>query len=115
MNAGGKNNASMKTTSSSMTCAEFQDKLPELFESGADLKEQEHLKTCEQCSALVSDLEYIAQQAKLLLPIHDPSPAVWENIQTTLSSEKNNSNSARDQANERRPRGVRVVIHLVAH
>ena len=93
MNAGGKNNSSMKTTGSSMTCAEFQDQLPELFESGADLKEQEHLKTCEQCSAMVSDLEYIAQQAKLLLPIHDPSPAVWENIQTTLSSEKHNSNS----------------------
>ena len=97
MNQGGKNNPSMKTigqSTNSMTCAEFQDQLPELFESGADLKEQEHLKTCEQCSALVRDLEYIAQQAKLLLPIHDPSPAVWENIQTSLSSEKQNSGSS---------------------
>jgi hypothetical protein len=96
MNAG-KNNPSMKTidqSPSSMTCAEFQAQLPELFESGVDLKEQEHLKGCEQCSALVQDLEYIAQQAKLLLPIHDPSPAVWENIQTTLSSEKQNSGSS---------------------
>ena len=94
MNAGGKNNPSMKTTGTSTTCAEFQDQLPELFESGANLKEQEHLKTCEQCSALVSDLEYIAQQAKLLLPIHDPSPAVWEHIQSSLSSEKQNSGSS---------------------
>ena len=97
MNAGGKNNPSMKTigqSTTSMTCAEFQAQLPELFESGIDLKEQEHLKTCEQCSALVSDLEYIAQQAKLLLPIHDPSPAVWENIQSSLSSEKQNSGSS---------------------
>jgi hypothetical protein len=91
MNAGGGNNDSMKTFASSTTCAEFQDQLPELFESGANLKDQEHLQSCEQCSALVSDLEYIAQQAKLLLPIHDPSPAVWENIQTTLSSDKQNS------------------------
>jgi hypothetical protein len=93
MNAGGKNIESMKTIGQSMTCAEFQDQLPELFESEADLKEQEHLKTCEQCSALVSDLEYIAQQAKLLLPIHDPSPAVWENIQTSLSGDEQSSNS----------------------
>ena len=82
----GKNNEAMMT--SQQPCADFQEQLPELFESGADLKEQAHLKTCEQCSALVSDLEYIAQQAKLLLPIHDPSPAVWENIQTSLSGEK---------------------------
>jgi|HubBroStandDraft_5_1064220.scaffolds.fasta_scaffold349253_2 hypothetical protein len=93
MNAGSKNNESMKTIGQSMTCEEFQDQLPGLFESGAPLKEQEHLKTCEQCSALVSDLEYIAQQAKLLLPIHDPSPAVWENIQTSLASDKQNSGS----------------------
>ena len=93
MNAGGKTNKSMKTTGDAMTCTEFQDQLPELFESGAGLKEQEHLKTCVQCSALVGDLEYIAQQAKLLLPIHDPSPAVWENIQTSLSSDKQNSGS----------------------
>ena len=46
-----------------------------------------HLKTCENCSALVRDLEYIAQQAKLLLPIHDPSPEVWENIQVALKKE----------------------------
>ena len=32
-------------------------------------------------------------QAKLLLPIHDPSPAVWENIQTSLSSGKQSSGS----------------------
>ena len=94
MNAGSKNNEFMKTTGENNACAAFQDQLPELFESGANLKEQEHLKTCEQCSALVSDLEYIAQQAKLLLPIHDPSPVVWENIQTSLTSEKQNNGSS---------------------
>lgn len=68
-------------------CAIFQKQLPSLFESSEDLSSQEHLKTCENCSALVRDLQYIAQQAKLLLPIHDPSPEVWENIQSALKKE----------------------------
>lgn len=67
-----------------MSCAEFQQHLPELFESGADLSAHEHLQGCENCAALVRDLEYIAEQARLLLPAHDPSPAVWENIQSAL-------------------------------
>ena len=68
-------------------CAIFQSQLPSLFETGADMSAQPHLSTCENCSALVRDLEYIAQQAKLLLPIHDPSPEVWENIQSALKKE----------------------------
>lgn len=71
----------------SMTCAEFQETLPELFEEHADLTNDEHLKSCENCAALVRDLEYIAQQAKLLLPIHDPNPAVWDSIQNALKKE----------------------------
>ncbi|MBV8631970.1 MAG: hypothetical protein JOZ83_13660 [Silvibacterium sp.] len=70
-----------------MTCADFQERLPELFETKADLSADEHLKTCENCAALVRDLEYIAQQAKLLLPIHDPSPAVWENIKSAIRND----------------------------
>ncbi|MGH9585819.1 MAG: hypothetical protein ACRD3F_02625 [Acidobacteriaceae bacterium] len=73
-----------------MNCAEFQECLPELFESGKDLTDQEHLKTCENCAALVRDLEYIAQQAKLLLPLHDPSPAVWDNIQSAIQRDGDN-------------------------
>jgi hypothetical protein len=69
-------------------CADFQDRLPELFESHADLSAEEHLKTCENCTALVRDLEYIAQQAKLLLPIHDPSPGVWEHIRAAIQNDR---------------------------
>lgn len=76
------------------TCAEFQERLPELFESGEDLSNNEHLKECETCAALVRDLEYIAQQAKLLLPLHDPSPAVWDNIQSAIR----NDGSAKKQS-----------------
>jgi hypothetical protein len=75
-----------------MTCADFQDRLPELFETKANLSADEHLKTCENCAALVRDLEYIAQQAKLLLPIHDPSPGVWENIRTAIRNEESSKN-----------------------
>jgi hypothetical protein len=67
-----------------MDCAQFQQRLPELFESGEDLSADSHLLNCENCRALVRDLQYIAQQAKLLLPIHDPSPHVWDNIQLGL-------------------------------
>lgn len=78
----------MRAPDKTMTCAEFQEKLPELFESQSELTEHEHLKSCENCAALVRDLEYIASQARLLLPIHDPSPAVWDNIQEALRHEK---------------------------
>jgi hypothetical protein len=67
-----------------MNCAEFQENLPDLFESGADVSHQAHVIGCENCAALVRDLEYIAAQAKLLLPIHDPSPTVWDNIQSAI-------------------------------
>jgi len=73
-------------------CSEFQQQLPEFFETGGNLLEHPHLKTCETCSSLVRDLEYIAAQAKLLLPIHDPSPAVWENIHNALAKEPRSGN-----------------------
>lgn len=75
----------------SISCAEFQQRLPELFESGEDLSSDPHLSSCENCAALVEDLQYIAQQAKLLLPLHDPSPQVWDNIQSALKNESSNT------------------------
>src|SRR5256885_5104456 len=69
------------------TCAEFHEQLPLLMETGAPIEEHPHLRSCENCSALVRDLKYIAEQAKLLLPLHDPSPRVWNNIQQTLEQE----------------------------
>jgi hypothetical protein len=78
----------MHAPDKTMTCAEFQEKLPELFETQSELQDHEHLKGCENCAALVRDLEYIAAQARLLLPIHDPSPAVWDHIQEALRQEK---------------------------
>lgn len=70
-----------------MNCAEFQKVLPYIIETGGNADEEEHLRSCSVCSDLVQDLRYIAEQAKLLLPMHDPSPQVWENIQGSLERE----------------------------
>jgi hypothetical protein len=69
-----------------MSCAEFQKELPFMFESGGEIR-HEHLATCEDCASLVRDLRYIADQAKLLLPMHDPSPRVWNNIESSLAKD----------------------------
>ena len=70
-----------------MTCAEFQKVLPYIIESGGNHDEEEHLRTCTICSDLVRDLRYIAEQAKLLVPMEDPNPRVWDGIQKSLEQE----------------------------
>jgi hypothetical protein len=70
-----------------MTCAEFQKALPEIIDTGGTEQEQEHLRTCHICSDLVRDLRYIVEQAKLLVPMEDPDPKVWNNIQTSAERE----------------------------
>jgi hypothetical protein len=70
-----------------MNCQQFQEVLPYIIESGGKPDEEEHLKSCASCAALVQDLLYIAEQAKLLLPMRDPSPAVWTNIESSLRRE----------------------------
>jgi hypothetical protein len=77
-----------------ISCAEFQEQLPDLFASGGngvpeDPDLVEHLKTCENCSALVRDLQYIADQASLLLqPTLEPSDNVWKRIQDGMDSDR---------------------------
>ena len=70
-----------------MNCQQFQEVLPYIIESGGKPEEEEHLKTCPACTALVDDLRYIAEQAKLLLPMHDPNARVWNNIGQSLQQE----------------------------
>jgi len=67
-----------------MNCQQFQEVLPYIIESGGNTEEEEHLRTCPACAGLVEDLQYIATQAKLLLPMHDPSPRVWTGIEQAL-------------------------------
>jgi hypothetical protein len=70
-----------------MDCAEFQKVLPFIIESGGNAEEEAHLKSCAVCSDLVQDLRYIADTAKLLLPMQDPSPRVWTGIRGALQRE----------------------------
>ena len=70
-----------------MTCAEFQRVLPYIIDNGGNSEEEAHLKSCPVCSDLVADLKYIADQAKLLVPMEDPNPHVWSGIQSALERE----------------------------
>ena len=77
-----------------VSSAEVQEQLPDLFASGGngvpeDPALVEHLKHCENCSALVRDLQYIADQASLLLqPTLEPSDNVWKKIQEGINSDR---------------------------
>ena len=82
-----------------MTPAEFEEYLPELFESGggsisSDPRFANFFAAHPDCAALVRDLEIIAEQAKSLFePAGDeaggpePSDAVWSNIASKLKAE----------------------------
>jgi hypothetical protein len=70
-----------------MNCQQFQEVLPYIIESGGKVEEEAHLQECPACAELVQDLRYIADQAKLLLPMHDPNPRVWTNIEQSLHRE----------------------------
>ena len=70
-----------------MTCAEFQNELPLIIDSGGTQEHQRHLESCDICRDLVNDLRYIADQAKLLVSMDDPSPRVWTGIEAKLKQE----------------------------
>lgn len=70
-----------------MNCEQFQRVLPQIIETGGNPDQEDHLRSCEACTELVRDLKYIADQAKLLLPMRDPNPRVWNNIQESLARE----------------------------
>lgn len=70
-----------------MNCAEFQEVLPYIIDSGGSPEEEAHLRSCPVCSDLMQDLKYIADQAKLLVPMEDPSPRVWQGIRSSLERE----------------------------
>jgi hypothetical protein len=69
-----------------MTCQEFQRVLPEL-EGGRSFEADEHLRMCSRCWDLVSDLDSISQQARLMQASEEPSPRVWNSIEIALRQE----------------------------
>jgi hypothetical protein len=72
-----------------MTPADFEKYLPEIFANGdgrvsTDPRLQTFLKNNPDCAALVRDLETIADQARSLFEPTDPGDAVWTGIQNKL-------------------------------
>ena len=63
-----------------LSCAEFQAQLPELIGTGEDISSHPHLRSCELCTALLADLETIAEAARQLFPVADPPDELWEHI-----------------------------------
>ena len=66
-------------------CAEFQALMPKRIEAGEDLQTFPHMLTCERCRSLVRDLEYIAEVARLLIPVEEePRDELWTQIQMAI-------------------------------
>ncbi len=70
-----------------MNCAEFHELLPDLMERDEDIRLEAHLKTCPECSELVSDLKAISEESRLLSATEEPSPRVWQSIASQLRQE----------------------------
>jgi hypothetical protein len=70
-----------------MSCAEFQAQMAELIGSGEDLSAHPHLRSCEDCRALLADLTTIAEAARQLFPSVEPPDEVWEHIESAIKQE----------------------------
>jgi len=70
-----------------MNCVEFQRILPDILERSRNMEEETHLRSCTACSSLVSDLNAIAEQARLMQASEEPSPRVWNSLEIALRQE----------------------------
>jgi len=70
-----------------MNCAEFQKALPEYAEPERDTALQAHLRSCSDCSLLVSDLDSIVAAAPSLAEAEEPNPRIWLQLETALKNE----------------------------
>jgi hypothetical protein len=70
-----------------MNCTEFQRIVPDIMEDGRTAEQEAHLRSCSVCSNLVSDLDAISQEARLLRSSEEPSPRVWNSIEIALRQE----------------------------
>ncbi len=82
----------MRKFANNLSCVEFQAQLPELISSGEKIADQSHFQSCSLCSALLADLDAIAQAAHNLFPIEEPPDALWEQIESAIEKEEANHN-----------------------
>lgn len=67
-----------------MNCVEFERVL---LEGEHSPEQRAHLDSCSACANLLADFTLISSQAKLLLAADEPSPAVWNALESRLRSE----------------------------
>jgi hypothetical protein len=93
------------TESDSAECAEFQGSMAQRIGDGEDLQTNPHMATCERCTALVRELEAIAEAARQLMPVDaEPDDDLWSKIESRLvleeseSPEREASNTAKQES-----------------
>jgi hypothetical protein len=73
-----------------LTCEEFQAQMPELM--SGNIREHEHLETCDRCNALIDELEEIGMAARQLLnPDYEPPTLSWDKIRARIGEENSPS------------------------
>ncbi len=70
-----------------MNCVEFQERLPEILDSGETPESKVHIHTCLDCSDLYAELREISQAAVSLRAGEEPSQRVWNSIEIALRHE----------------------------
>jgi Putative zinc-finger len=74
-----------------MTCSDLQRVLPEVLDGAPSIalpsEVENHVRTCSDCSDLVSDLKLISSQARNLAESDEPAPRVWVRIAAELRAE----------------------------
>jgi hypothetical protein len=71
-----------------ISCHAFQAQLADLIATGEDVSNHPHLATCDNCRALLADLQTIADAARQLLPIEQPKEDLWERIELAIKKEE---------------------------
>ncbi|HEV2214604.1 MAG TPA: hypothetical protein VGR64_04895 [Terracidiphilus sp.] len=78
----------MSEKQKAMDCHEFQNQLADLIGSGENARNHPHVKGCPLCSALLADLETIAEAARQLMPVEPPEDGLWSRIESAIQREE---------------------------
>ena len=74
-----------------MTCSDVRRVLPEMLDGAPDSafhnEFDDHVRSCPECSGLMSDLDLIASEAPRLAANDEPGPHLWAKIAAQLRAE----------------------------
>jgi hypothetical protein len=93
-----------------MTCSDVQRALPEVLDGGPNgvfaTEFETHVRSCPECSDLLSDLKLITSEARQLAATEEPAPRVWLRIAAQLREEGLISDSTISDSMIREPESV---------